>query len=78
MTYLPGDPVIYPHRLKGRHESPNFRKPFCLVEPHRHLGPTPMTRRDSRKQVIAMEHADSVVMRGTTFDQNGPDLMQAH
>jgi hypothetical protein len=30
----------YPHRLKGRHESPNFRKPFYLVEPHRHLGPT--------------------------------------
>ena len=21
------------------HESPNFRKPFYLVEPHRHLGP---------------------------------------
>jgi hypothetical protein len=26
--------------LKGRHESPHFRKPFYLVEPHRHLGPT--------------------------------------
>jgi hypothetical protein len=26
--------------LKGRHESPNFRKPFYLVEPHRHLGPS--------------------------------------
>jgi hypothetical protein len=27
-----------------------------------------------QKQVIAMEHTDSVVMRGTTFDQKGPDL----
>jgi hypothetical protein len=26
--------------LKDRHESPNFRKPFYLAEPHRHRGPT--------------------------------------
>ena len=40
------------------------------------LSRMPTIRRVSKKQVITitMEHTDSVVMRGKTFDQKGPDL----